>query len=192
MSIDWLPGTRVDILAMCQKWLTYLIEALRIALRIPATEFTEQGNLFNAVETLLTKVRDEAERTHVIRVECQATFKALTAKMRFFRDRYFKIPPLTEGDWADLGFKVKDPHPTPTPAPDGVPAVSLSYPGGPHAMTIHLLGHSHVRRVFHVLESGKRTMVTHGCQPSFLMSSERRITHFIINFPAGTGRALMS
>jgi hypothetical protein len=123
---------------MCRKWLAYLIEALRITLGIPATEFTELGNLFNEAETLLTKAQDEAERTHVITVECQAAFKALSAKMRFFRDRYFKIPPLTEGDWVALGFKQKDPHPSPVPAPDGVPAVSLSYPGGPHAITVHL------------------------------------------------------
>ena len=58
--------------------------------------------------------------------------------MRFFRDRYFKLPPLTEGDWAALGFKPKDTHPSPAPVPDGVPSASLSYTGGPHAITIHL------------------------------------------------------
>ena len=135
---DWLPRPRTEVLAMCRKWLAYLIETLRIALGIPAAEFTELEKLFNTAETLLAKAQDEAERTHVITVECQEAFKALTAKMRFFRDRYFKMPPLTEGDWAALGFKAKDTHPTPTPAPDGVPAVSLSYPGGPHALTIHL------------------------------------------------------
>ena len=56
------------------------------------------------METRLIKAQDEVERTHVITVECQAAFKALTVKVRFFRDRYFKIPPLTEGDWAALGF----------------------------------------------------------------------------------------
>ena len=123
---------------MCRKWLAYLIEALRIAWGIPATDFTELETLFIAAETLLIKAQDEAERTHVITVECQAAFKALSAKMRFFRDRYFKIPPLSEGDWAALGFRQKDPHPTLVPAPDRVPAVSLSYPGGPHAITVHL------------------------------------------------------
>jgi hypothetical protein len=113
-------------------------QTVRTAWGVPETEFTELGAFFQAAETLLQKAQDEAERTHVITVECQAAFKVLTAKMRFFRDRYFKIPPLTEGDWAALGFKRKDPHPTPVPAPDGVPAASLSYPGGPHAMTAHL------------------------------------------------------
>jgi hypothetical protein len=46
----------------------------------------------------LGKVKDEAERAHVITVECQEAFKALIAKMRFFQDRYFKLPSLTEGD----------------------------------------------------------------------------------------------
>ena len=135
---DWLPGPRTEILAMCRKWIAYLIEALRIALEIPGAEFTELGKLFTAPETLLVKAQDEVERTHVITVECQAAFKALSAKMRFFRDRYFKIPPLSEGDWAALGFRQKDTHPSPVPAPDGVLAVSLSYPGDPHAITVHL------------------------------------------------------
>ena len=135
---DWLPRSRTDLLAMCRNWIAYLIEALRLAWGIPETEFTELVNLYNAAEALLVKTQDEAERTHVIIVECQAAFKALSAKMRFFRNHYFQIPPLTEGDWAALGFRRKDPHPTPTPAPDGVPAATLSYPGGPHAMIIHL------------------------------------------------------
>ena len=137
-NTDWLPGPRAEILAMCRKWIAYLIATLRAVWGIPDAEFTELETLFQAAETLLIKAQDEAERTHVITVECQAAFKALTAKMRFFRDRYFKMPPLTEGDWAALGFKQKDPHPTPVPAPDGVPSVSISYPGGPHAITVHL------------------------------------------------------
>jgi hypothetical protein len=123
---------------MCWNWLTYLTPELRALFGVPDAEFTTLGNLYNAADALLKKAQNEAERTHVITVELQAAFKTLTAKMRFFRDRYFKIPPLAEGDWAALGFKQKDPHPTPIPAPEGTPAVSLSYSGGPHAMTAHL------------------------------------------------------
>jgi hypothetical protein len=133
-----MPGSRTDILAMCRNWISYMTPERQTAWGIPPAEFTELGNLFTAAETLLQKAQDEAERTRVITVECQTAFTALTAKMRFFRDRYFKIPPLTGADWAALGFRQKDPHPTPVPAPDGVPATSLSYPGGPHAMTAHL------------------------------------------------------
>jgi hypothetical protein len=116
----------------------YLTDVRRTAWGIPEAEFTELGSLCSTAQTLLQKVRNKAERTHVITVECQEAFKALSVKMRFFRDRYFKMPPLSEGDWAALGFRQKDPHPSPSPAPDGVPAASLSYTGGPHALTLHL------------------------------------------------------
>ena len=107
------------------KWISFLIETLRIALGIPYAEFPELGKLFTEAETLLVKAQGQAEHTHVITVECRAAFKALSAKMRFFRDRYFKIPPLTEGDWAALGFRQKDTHPSSAPAPDRVPAAFL-------------------------------------------------------------------
>jgi hypothetical protein len=123
---------------MCLAWILYLTDVRRAAWGIPETEFTQLGALSQAAQTLLAKTKNEAERNHVVVVECQEAFKALTAKMRFFRDRYFKLPPLSEGDWAALGFRQKDPHPSPVPVPDGVPAASLSYSGGPHAITIYL------------------------------------------------------
>jgi hypothetical protein len=131
---DWMPGPRAKVLAMCRNWLAYMTTEQRTAWGIPDAEFTALTALFQAAEALLEKSEDEAERTHVIPVECQAAFKALEAKMRFFRDRYFKIPPLTGGDWAALGFRAKDPHPTPVPKPEGTPVVSLSYPGSPRAI----------------------------------------------------------
>jgi hypothetical protein len=139
-TTDWMPGRRSGILAMCQNWISYLTTERRTAWGVPVAEFTELGTLYGAAQALLRKAMDEAERTHVITVECQGAFKALTAKMRFFRDRYFKIPPLTEGDWAALGFREKDDHPSTIPVPDGVPTVSLSYPGGPHELAAYL-GH---------------------------------------------------
>jgi hypothetical protein len=84
---------------------------------------------------------DEAARTHVITVKCQEAFKALTAKMRFFRDRYFKIPPLTEGDWAALGFRPKDTHPTPIPRPEAQVEADIAFPG------IHLVELQNIRPV---------------------------------------------
>ncbi|MDR3114173.1 MAG: hypothetical protein LBU25_01475 [Treponema sp.] len=137
-SNDWLPSTRALILGMCRNWIAYMTESVRAAWGVPPDEFAALQTLFGNAQGLLQKAMDEAERTHVITVECQAAFAALKEKMRFFRDRYFKIPPLTEGDWAALGFRQKSGHPTPIPPPAGVPAASLSYPGGPHALTAHL------------------------------------------------------
>jgi hypothetical protein len=123
---------------MCQNWLLYMTPERRVLWGIPDPEYDELGTRYSTARTLLRKAQDESERTHVITVECQGAFKALNEKMRFFRDRFFKIPPLSEGDWAALGFRQKDPHPSVVPPPEGVPAATLSYPGGPHAMTVHL------------------------------------------------------
>jgi hypothetical protein len=135
---DWMPGPRAEILSMCQNWISYMTADRRTLWGVPSDEFIELGSLYAAAQALLRKAMDEAERTHVVTVEVQKAFKVLTAKMRFFRDRYFKLPPLTDGDWAALGFRSKDPHPTPIPAPTGTPLTSLSYPGGPHVMAAHL------------------------------------------------------
>ncbi|MDR1617950.1 MAG: hypothetical protein LBS06_02735 [Treponema sp.] len=133
----WLSGPRSEILNMCRVWINYLTLERRTAWGIPAAEFTEMGTLFGAAQALLLKSRNEAERTHVITVEVQAAFKALDATMRFFRDRRFKIPPLSSGDWAALGFREKDDHPANIPPPTGTPSVFLSYPGGPYVLTAH-------------------------------------------------------
>ena len=135
---DWVPKPRTEVLATYREWTLYISQTLRAAWGIPDAEFTELRTLFTTADTCLQKAQDESERTHVITAECEEAFKTLIAKMRFFRDRYFKIPPLTEGDWAALGLRQKAPHPTLVPDPDGVPAASLSYPGGPHAITVHL------------------------------------------------------
>ncbi|MDR2783407.1 MAG: hypothetical protein LBB48_06140 [Treponema sp.] len=71
----------------------------------------------SGAEGWLEKAQDAAERTHVISVACHEAFAALETKMRFFKDRYFKMPPLTREDWAALGFKEKDDHRTPAGEP---------------------------------------------------------------------------
>jgi hypothetical protein len=106
---------------MCRNWLAYMTAALRAAWGVPDAEFTLLRTLFNAAEALLQKAQDEAERTHVITVELQAAFKVLTEKMRFFRDRYFKLPPLTEGAgprWASRqGTRIRRRFPRRTACP---------------------------------------------------------------------------
>jgi hypothetical protein len=89
------------------------------------------GALFTAAEGRLEKAQDVAERTHVISVACDEAFKALEAKMRFFRDRYFKTPPLTKEDRAAPGFREKDERHTPAgePAAQVTAEIFLRGPG---------------------------------------------------------------
>jgi hypothetical protein len=79
---------------------SYLTGVRRTSWGVPDAEFTELESLCSEAQALLQKAQNDAEQTHVITVECQEAFKALEAKMRFFRDRYFKIPPLRGGAWA--------------------------------------------------------------------------------------------
>jgi hypothetical protein len=136
-----MPAPRTEILTMCQNWIGYMTTERRTAWGVPATEFTELGTLYGAAQALLRQAMDEDTRTHVVTVECQAAFKALKEKMRFFRDRYFKLPPLTDGDWAALGFRRKDPHPTPIPVPEAQVEADLAFPG------IHLVELKNIRPV---------------------------------------------
>ena len=135
---DWLPGSRAAILDMCAKWYSYLTETRRTAWGIPAAEYTELRTLYALADEVFERARDKSERTHVLTVECQVAFANLSAKMRFFRDRYFKMPPLSLVDWAELQFRAPDENPTPVPPPDGVPEASLSYSGVPHVINARL------------------------------------------------------
>jgi hypothetical protein len=112
-----MPGSRAAILEMCRDWIGYLTADRRAAWGIPQGQFDELSDLFDAAQVLLWKTTDKSERTPVIIAKCRAAFAALKAKMRFFRDRYFKMPPLSPGDWAALGFRAKDSHPTPSGDP---------------------------------------------------------------------------
>jgi hypothetical protein len=62
---------------------------------------------------------DKAERTHVITVRCREAFENLKATMRFLRDRHFKIPPLTQADWATLEQAASEKHYLMKPPADG-------------------------------------------------------------------------
>jgi hypothetical protein len=115
-TTDWMPGPRTEILEMCRVWTEYMTAARRTAWGVPQDQYNELADLLDAARELLQRVMDKAERTHVITVECQAAFRALESKMRFLRDRWLKAPPMSEGDWAAMGFKRKDP-PTPTGTP---------------------------------------------------------------------------
>jgi hypothetical protein len=85
---------------------------------IPAAEITAFVTLFDAAQTILLKASSETERTTVVTAQCNAAFKALTDKMRFFKNHYFLIPPLLEPDLISLGLKPGDSVRTPIPPPN--------------------------------------------------------------------------
>jgi hypothetical protein len=142
---DWLPASRSGKLAMCRAWIAYITAELRTLWGIPAEQWTELGALFAAAEGWLQKAQDVAERTHVTSVACHEAFKVLEAKMRFFKDRYFKMPPLTKEDWAALGFREKDEHHTPAGEPKAQATVEvfLRGPGELGFRIVYVSGDAH-------------------------------------------------
>jgi hypothetical protein len=135
---DWMPGPRSDILSMCGNWITYMTSDRRTAWGVPAAQFSELGTLFGAAQELLQKAKNTAERTSVITGLLRTAFDALEAKMRFFKNHYFLMPPLSEADILSLGLAIHDPHHTPIPPPGGTPRAVLSYHGAPHVVMAHL------------------------------------------------------
>jgi hypothetical protein len=137
-TTDWLPGTRDAQQALARNWTEYLTLARRTAWGVPQEQYNELVNLFDKARSLLAQAMDEAVRTHVVTVECQAAFKALTSKLRFFKDRFYRVPPLTEGDWAALGLRPKDTTPTPSGAPTAQVTIE-TYLVGRHEIGIKIV-----------------------------------------------------
>jgi hypothetical protein len=135
-----MPRPRDGILAMCRNWTGYITEARRTAWGIPQEQLTELVNRFNTAEALLRKDLDADERTRVVAARCRAAFKSLTAYMRSFRSQYCRIPPLSGGDWAALGFRFKAP-PASIPVPESQAEADLIFPG------IHLVELIRIRPV---------------------------------------------
>jgi hypothetical protein len=94
---------------------------------VPTAEKAALAGLADAAEEALAAA--VASRSPVTTAACQAAFDALEAKMRFIKDRYFKVPPLTAADLRSLLL-----HEKKEPAPVGKPsaqATATTIPAGP-------------------------------------------------------------
>jgi hypothetical protein len=133
---DWLPHRREAQIALSENWQTVLTTAKISAWSIPTTEVTALKTLTTAAETALALSQSSA-RTVVVTAQTRAAFAALTGKMRFFKNRYFVLPPLTEADIISLGLKPHDTKPTPIPPPTAQAEADISYPAA-HTLALHL------------------------------------------------------
>jgi hypothetical protein len=133
---DWLPGKREEQIALSKNWQTILVTAKTTAWNIPATEVTALKTLTSTAETAL-ELSQSSARTVVITAQTKAAFTALTEKMRFFKSRYFLIPPLLDADLISLGLKPHDTKPTPIPPPIAQAEADITYPAA-HTLELHL------------------------------------------------------
>ena len=133
-STDLYPTSRDARIAMAANWVAYLTAARQTAWGIPQEQFTAPAGLQDAAAAVLRKTRDDAQRTPVVTAQCRAAFKALEARMRFFKSHYFLMPPLTLDDYHALGLQERAAG-SDIPAPNAEPAADIGYPD-PHVIDI--------------------------------------------------------
>jgi hypothetical protein len=90
-----------------------------------------------ASRTILDKVKS-GERTPTDIVLCNEAFSGMETEARFIKKHYLLAPPLTLADLADLLLPQPDGTHTPVPPPAGQPVLTVTYPGGPHLLLVHL------------------------------------------------------
>jgi len=129
---DWLPRKREDQLAMAKQWRGALLELgpdshpYSEAWGVPEADMDDLALLIANAEDTLIRVKNTAARTHVTVVECNEAFKALVAKMRYIKKRFFYVPPLTNADLARLGLNPADMEPTKEHIPTTVPEIEFA------------------------------------------------------------------
>jgi len=106
MSGDWMPHTRPAQLAMAKRWLD-LLPAKEADWRIPEGMIQRLGELTGEAEALQDRA-NSPEGTKGDAARARTAFAELVAHMRDIRRRTFFMPPLTEGDFADLGLQPPD------------------------------------------------------------------------------------
>jgi hypothetical protein len=125
---EWLPTARADRLAMAKNWLYVMGQKPeQPPWGIPAADLTGLADRTAVADTTLAQAMS-SDRTHSITVACRIAFEALADTMRFFKNHYFLVPPLTKKDMADLGFRDKNPS-SPVGNPESQPIADLVFPG---------------------------------------------------------------
>jgi hypothetical protein len=98
---------------------------------------TELAGDAQAAETILDKVKS-GERTPAGVVQCNMIFQDMETEARFIKKHYLLVPPLTLADFATLLLSLPDEIHTPVSPPTGQPSLTITYPGGPHVLMVHL------------------------------------------------------
>ncbi|MDR2746562.1 MAG: hypothetical protein LBB77_03865 [Treponema sp.] len=133
---DWYPNSRDAQLHLVKTWNT-VFTAKGTGWGIPQERMTQLAADAAASEIILDKVKS-GDRTPADVVLCNETFGEMEAEARFIKKHYLLIPPLTLADLPALLLPLPDDIHTPVPAPAGQPALTVTYPGGPHVLMVHL------------------------------------------------------
>jgi hypothetical protein len=136
MGTDWYPSSRDAQLHLVKAWNT-VFTTKGPAWGIPPQHITQLAADAQAAEAVLDKVQS-GERTTTGVVQCNVAFMDMETEARFIKKHYLLIPPLTLADFATLLLLLPDESRTPAGTPPGQPSLTITYPGGPHVLTVHL------------------------------------------------------
>jgi hypothetical protein len=136
MGTDWYPNSRDEQLHMVKTWNTVFVVS-GSTWGIPQNHITQLVNDETAAQTILDKVKS-GERTAADVVHCNEVFKEMETEARFIKKHFLLLPPLTLADLPTLLLPLPDDTHTPVPPPTGQPTLTITYPGGPHVLMVHL------------------------------------------------------
>jgi hypothetical protein len=136
MSMDWFPRPRDAQIHLVETWIT-VIPPKATLWGIPPARVTALTDSLGAAKDKLAVVKS-GERTPVSIVECNEVFKEMETEARFMKKHYLLVPPLTPADMAALLLNQEDTTYSPVGKPTGQPSVTITYPGGPHVLKVHL------------------------------------------------------
>jgi hypothetical protein len=133
---DWYPDSRDAQIHIVDTWLK-VFQTKAAEWNIPAASVADLTAALAAAKEILAVVKS-GERTAASVAECNALFKEMEAEARFIKKHHLLVPPLTLADLRTLLLPLPDETRTPVPPPKGQPAISVTYPGGPHLLKAHL------------------------------------------------------
>ena len=133
---DWFPHSRDDMLHMAHDWLA-VFATKATPWNIPQSMVTQLQTDYSNAEQILAVVKSGA-RTPESVAQCTVAFKELETQCRYIKRHFLLLPPLVLADLPTLLLPLPDATPTPVAPPAGQPSITVSYPGGPHVLLLHL------------------------------------------------------
>jgi hypothetical protein len=131
---DWYPGSRDEQIHMTDVWID-VFQTRAEGWGIPAANVANLTTANETAKILLAFVKS-GERTPASVVQCNVVFKELETEARFIKKHYLLSPPLTPADFALLLLEQESGGRSSIPPPTGQPAITVTYPGGPHLLTV--------------------------------------------------------
>jgi hypothetical protein len=133
-NADWYPGSRDEQIHLTDTWLQ-VFQTKAGDWGIPAANVTSLTTANTNAKNILAFVKNGA-RTPASVVQCNVAFKELETEARFIKKHWLLSPPLTPADLVMLLLNQGDGTYSPIGVPEGQPMLTVTYPGGPHLLTV--------------------------------------------------------